>query len=173
MSKTVTLAHFDHEHDVLHAAAELRERGVDVLDVYSPHAIHGMDEALGLRQSRLTWVCFICGVVGAVGALWLQNWANAIDWPINVGGKPWFSMPAEVPVAFEVMVLLAAFGSVLACFAVCRLFPGRSSHSVVRNVTNDNYVIAISAAASVAEGQKLNDLLNSLHAQSVERHVFN
>ena len=101
MSNNIALAYFDHEQDVLHATAELRARGVEVLDVYSPHAIHGMDEALGLRPSRLTWVCFLCGAFGVLGALWFQHWANAVDWPIDVGGKPWNSLPAEAPVAYD------------------------------------------------------------------------
>ena len=172
MNKVITLAYFEHEHDVLEATAELRHQGVEIVDVYSPHAIHGMDEALGLRQSRLTWICFICGAVGAVGAFWFQHWANAVDWAINVGGKPWNSMPAETPVAFEMMVLLAAFGSVAACLLVCRLFPGKSAASVVAGVTDDQYVIALPAATAVAEGEQMDEVLFSLNARSVEHRVY-
>ncbi len=171
MNEPITLAYFDHEQDVLQATAELRRQGVGVLDVYSPHAIHGMDEALGLRPSRLTWVCFICGAVGVLGALWFQHWANAVDWAINVGGKPWNSMPAEAPVAFEMLVLLAAFGSVAACFAVCRLFPGKRSASVIPGATDDRYVIAMSAASLVGKMKQTERLLYSMNARSVERRA--
>lgn len=143
MNERITLLTFDHEHDVLTATADLRRRGFRVLDVYSPHPIHGMDEALGLRPTRLTWVCFICGAIGALGMLWFQHFVNAVQWPINVGGKPWNSLPAEAPVAFEMLVLLAAFGSVFACLAVCRLFPGKRPRDVYEGVSNDKYVIAV------------------------------
>ena len=170
MNRNIALAYFDHEHDVLAATGELRHQGVEVLDVYSPHAIHGMDEALGLRPSRLTWVCFLCGAVGAIGAFWFQHWANAVSWGINVGGKPWNSMPAEAPVAFEMLVLLAAFGSVLACFAVCRLFPGKRSTDAVSRAMDDRYIVAL-PSASTTHGSETEELMRSLGAVAIEHAV--
>lgn len=152
MSERTILASFADEHDALDVVRTLRAAGYRVRDVYSPHAIHGMDEALGLRPTRLTWVCFVCGAVGLFAALWLQNWANAIDWPINVGGKPWNSLPAEAPVAFEMLVLLAAFGSVLACLAVCRLYPGKRVAAAAR-VTDDRYAVAVDASPALPRGE--------------------
>ena len=69
---------------------------------------------MGLRPSRLPWVCFVLGLLGAVAMLLFQYWATAVSWPINVGGKPWNSLPAFVPVTFEVMVLCAGVGTVVA-----------------------------------------------------------
>jgi len=169
MSKAIALAYFDHQDDVLEATAELRRRDVEVLDVYSPHAIHGMDEALGLRPSRLTWVCFIFGAIGVIGAFWFQHWANAISWPINVGGKPWNSMPAEAPVAFEMLVLLAAFATVFACFAVCRLYPGKRAVRLFPGATDDRYILALSAAALNERQSEIEGLLESLNVSSIER----
>jgi len=159
MSRRITLATFGHEHDALTAAAELRRHGFQLIDVYSPHAIHRMDEVLGLKPSRLTWVCFVCGAVGAIGMLWFQHWASAVSWPINVGGKPWNSLPAEVPVAFEMLVLLAAFGSVLAFFAVSRLFPGKRPDASARGATDDKYVIAIDESPGASDAVTLDQLL--------------
>lgn len=170
MSQCIMLAYFDHQDDVLRATAELRRQGVQVLDVYSPHAIHGIDEAMGLRPSRLPWVCFAGGLIGVVTALWFQHWANAVSWPINVGGKPWNSLPAEVPVAFEMLVLLAAFASVAACLAVCRLFPGKRRYWVAPGVTDDQYAIAL-AGSAVVHHPRLEELLQSLEARSIERHI--
>jgi hypothetical protein len=171
MSKRITLATFQHEYDVLGTTAELRRQGFNVLDVYSPHAIHGMDEALSMGPSRLTWVCFVCGALGVAGAFWFQHWVNAVSWAINVGGKPWNSMPAETPVAFEMMVLLAAFGSVAACLAVCRLFPGKVPPDLYAGVTDDRYVIAVDSSPAATPGADLPSLLETCGAVTVEQRV--
>lgn len=152
MSQRVVMASFADQHDVLDAVRALRSRGYCVRDVYSPHAIHGIDDAMGLRPTRLTWVCFVCGAIGLFGALWFQNWANAVAWPINVGGKPWNALPAEVPVAFEMLVLSAAFGSVLACLAVCRLYPFKRGVTAP-GATDDRYVVAIEASPSLPRSE--------------------
>jgi hypothetical protein len=171
MSHRITLATFEHEHDVLSASAELRRRGFPVLDVYSPHSIHGMDAALGLRPSRLTWVCFVCGAIGGLGMLWFQHWVNAVQWPINVGGKPWNSLPAEAPVAFEMLVLLAAFGSVLACLLACRLFPGRRPHDLYEGVTDDVYVIALGEAAHLGGPSELQSVLRQYDVLEISERI--
>lgn len=92
---------------------------------------------------------------------WFQHWANAVNWAINVGGKPWNSLPAETPVAFEMLVLLAAFGSVLACFAACRLFPGKRAKEPIVGATDDKYVIAIDESPNAGDGGKLAHLLQA------------
>ena len=172
MSSTMVMAYFDHEQDVLAATAELRRRSFEVADVYSPHAIHGMDEALGLEQSRLPWVCFLCGAFGTVAAFWFQHWANAVDWAINVGGKPWNSLPAETPVAFEVMVLFAAFGSVAACLAVCRLYPSRKSNGAISGATDDQYIIELPTESLASRETNLQDVLYSMNARRIEHRVI-
>ena len=96
-----------------------------IVDAFTPYAVHGLDRAMGLKPSRLTWVCFVCGMIGRMGMLWFEHWSASVDWAIDVGGKPWNSLPSDVPVAFEAAVLLAGFGSVFALLAVSRLFPGK------------------------------------------------
>lgn len=159
MSQRITLASFGHERDVLQATAALRRHGYPIIDVYSPHAIHGIDEAMGLKPSRLTWVCFICGAIGALGMFWFQHWTNAVQWPLNVGGKPWNSIPAETPVAFEMLVLLAAFGSVFACLFVCRLFPWRDANPNFDGVTDDRYMIAVGELGQRGTAAELKHIL--------------
>jgi len=170
MSNRVILASFADQHDALEAVRSLRAAGIAVRDVYSPHAIHGMDEALGLRPTRLTWVCFVCGAIGLFGMLRFQNWANAVDWPINVGGKPWNSLPAEAPVAFEMWVLLAAFGSVLACLAICRLYPGKRVAAAAARVTDDRYAVAVDASPAITRAE-LRRLLAASGAVDIEEQV--
>src|SRR5271166_1942554 len=138
--KRVFVGTFATEEDVLGAARAARERGLRIADAYTPYAVHGLDRAMGLRPSRLPWVCFGLGLLGAVFKLTFQFWAMAVDWPINVGGKPWNSLPAYVPVTFEVMVLLAGLGVVFAFLLRCRLLPGKQATPLFRGATDDTFL---------------------------------
>lgn len=143
MSQRVLMAVFEHEDDLLAATDAVRRQGLQIVDAFTPYAVHGLDRAMGLRPSRLTWVCFACGMTGAIGMLWFQHWTASISWAIDVGGKPWNSLPSDVPVAFEAAVLLAGFGSVFALFGVSRLFPGKKVHMLNDRITDDRFVLVI------------------------------
>ena len=146
MSQRVLLASFAHEDDLLAATAAVRKQGWRIVDAFTPYAVHGLDRAMGLKPSRLTWVCFVCGMTGALGMLWFEHWTAAVAWPIDVGGKPWNSLPSDVPVAFESAVLLAGFGSVFALFGVSRLFPGKQARIIHPRASDDRFVLVIDQA---------------------------
>ncbi len=164
----LTLATFDHEANVLRATEEMRKRGFHIHDVYSPYAIHGIDEAMGLKPSRLTWVCFVCGLIGALGMLWFQHWVNAVAWPIDVGGKPWNSLPAEAPVGFEMLVLCAAFGTVFAFFVVSRMFPGKNVTPINKRVTDDQFVLALGEVDASYSIDEIEEILKKYNVLEVE-----
>jgi hypothetical protein len=133
---------FEREEDLLQAAEAARQRGLDIADVFAPYAIHGLDRIVGHRPTRLPLVCFLCGLTGAVGMGLFQFWTTTVSWPINVGGKPWNSWPAFVPVTFESMVLCAGVGVVLAFVVATGLRPGRQSPSSGLRVTDDRFALA-------------------------------
>jgi hypothetical protein len=137
------VASFAREEDILAAATQARKRGLHIADAYTPYAVHGLDEAMGLRPSRLSWACFFFGLLGVVLAFVFQFWTMAVDWPLNVGGKPWNSLPAFVPVAFELMVLLGGLGLVLTFLLYCRLFPGKRPAEEFEGVTNNCFVLVV------------------------------
>jgi hypothetical protein len=114
-SSRYTAAVFRHEQELLDAALEARQAGFEVYDVYTPFPVHGMDQAAGLRPSRLTWIALIAGAVGLMFGLGLQVWTSAYDWPLNVGGKPFNSFPLFIPVTFELTVLFSGLRSRLGC----------------------------------------------------------
>ena len=143
------VAVFEREDDLLHATAAARKEGLHIVDAFTPHAIHGLDRALGFRPSRLTWVCFVLGLLGAGSILLFQYWATAVSWPINVGGKPWNSLPAFIPVTFEVMVFCAGLGTVVAFIWSSGLRPGRRSALSDLRVTDDRFALAIGETAGV------------------------
>jgi len=143
MSRRLFVAYFENEQDILEATRAARTAGHDILDVYTPYAVHGLDKAMGLKPSRLPWVCLIFGLLGATAKLWFQVWTSAFNWPVNIGGKPLASIPAFVPVTFEITVLFAGLGTVGAFFLVSRLRPGRKPAVSYHRATNDRFVLVL------------------------------
>ena len=171
MSDRVLLATFEHEDDLLAGTDAVRRSGLHIVDAFTPYAVHGLDRAMGLRPSRLTWVCFVCGMAGALGMLWFEHWTASIDWQLDVGGKPWNSLPSDVPVAFEAAVLLAGFGSVLALLAVSRLFPGKQPRIIDPRVTDDRFVLVIDQADAAFDTAAVRKMLHEFHVLTVEEKV--
>ena len=171
MSDRILLASFGREEDLLGAVREMRREGYRILDAFTPYAVHGLDTALGLKPSRLTWVCFICGMVGALGMLWFEYWVGAISWPIDVGGKPWNSLPSNVPVAFETAILLAGCGTVLALLAVSRLYPGKAAHPQFHRVTDDRFVVALEETDAQFEISQVRSLLKPFNLIELEERI--
>jgi hypothetical protein len=139
----VLIGIFDSEDAILEVTDAARRRGLKIVDVFAPYAVHGLDRAMGLERSKLPWVCFLLGLFGASFKVWFEYWTTASDWPINVGGKPWDSLPAFVPITFEVMVLFAGISTVLAFFGMSRLWPGRRAVLLDPRVTNDRFALVI------------------------------
>lgn len=116
------LAEFDNPDALLAAAGEAREAGYTELDAYSPHPVHGLAEAIGYRSAgRLATTVLIGGILGCLGGFALQYWSSVIEYPINVGGRPFNSWPAFIPVTFETTILVAALSAVLGMLAWNRL----------------------------------------------------
>ena len=167
MTRRVFVGTFVKEEDLLGAARAARQYGFAITDAYTPYPVHGLDRALGLRPSRLPWACFVCGLVGASFAISSQYWAMAHSWPMNVGGKPWNSLPAYVPVTFEVMVLLAGLGVVLTFLLRCRLLPGKEATPLGRGATDDTFVLVLARPEDPGEDNVARQLLHDFHAVRV------
>jgi hypothetical protein len=165
---TVLVGVFDREEDLLQAAAAARHDGLDIVDVFAPYAVHGLDPILNARPTRLPWVCFVLGLAGALTAMAFQLWSSAISWPINIGGKPWNSWPAFVPVAFEVMVLFAGMGTVAAFVWAAGLRPGRRVELIDGRVTDDRFAIVLRAAGARFDREGAKGMLARCHAAVIE-----
>ncbi len=171
MRKRLLIGTFEHEDDILNATKAVRKDGYRIVDVYAPYAVHGLDRAMGLRPSRLSWVCFALGLTGAGAKVWFEFWTTASDWPINVGGKPWNSLPAFVPITFEVMVLFAGLSTVLAFFLVSRLRPGRKAKLIADGITNDRFALVLEQADAAFSVEAASDLLSRYNVVSVEERL--
>ena len=141
-------AAFTGETDMAAALGSLRRPGVEVLEVYGPYPLHWADVVLGKRPTRLPWICFLLALAGGAFKIWFQIWTSSVDWALNVGGKPWNSLPAFVPVTFEVMVLVAALGAALAFFVRQRLVPGKRARLPVPQVTDDLFAALVRVEGS-------------------------
>ena len=171
MNDRFFLATFEHEADLLAATGEVHQRGYQIVDAFTPYPVHGLDQAMGLRPSRLTWVCFICGMVGALGMLWFEYWVGALAWAIDVGGKPWNSLPSNVPVAFETAVLLAGFGSVFALLGASRLFPGKQPQLLFERVTDDRFALLFDQAENQLDVSQAEAMLRPFNLLELEEQT--
>ncbi|MBD3402819.1 DUF3341 domain-containing protein [candidate division GN15 bacterium] len=115
------IARFEGPKELLHAAEKVRDEGYTKFDCHSPFPIHGMDDAMGLKQSKVGYISGVGAALGFALGLWLQWWTSAVDYPLVIAGKPFFSYQAFVPVTFGLTVLFGALGAVFGMFHVNRL----------------------------------------------------
>ena len=140
------LANFLDEGSLLAAVRLARAKGWAVDDVFGPYPVHALDEAMGVRRTRLPWVTLLGGFAGMVAAIALQVGTAVVDWPLNVGGKPANSALAFLPVTFELTVLLAGLSSAVAFVLRARLYPLAPLAAVGHRdprVTDDTFVLVV------------------------------
>lgn len=162
---------FNSEEEIISAIRLSREKGYKIIDVYTPYAVHGLDRAMGLKPSRLPWATLALGVIGASFKVWFEFWTTAVDWPINIGGKPFNSLPAFVPVTFEVMVLLAGVGTVITFLFICKLFPGKRAQIPHQRVTSDKFVILLEGYDASFDEDEVRELLKRLGAVEIIERI--
>ena len=132
------------EEDVLFTAVKkVRKAGYKLHDVYTPMPIHGLDTAMGLRDTSLHTAGFAYGITGTTIALSSIAWIFTKDWPINIGGKPHLALPAWIPICFEFTVLCAAVGMVLTFCYLCQMAPFVKKHHFHLRATDDKFVMVI------------------------------
>lgn len=161
-----TAVFFTNEDDLKASAAEARLRGFEVYDVFTPFAVHGIDTAVGLKPSRLTWIGFAAGVLGLSFALVLQIWTSAYDWALNVGGKPFNSFPLFIPVGFELTVLFAGLISIGVLFMRNRLWIF-SRKKIFDRVTDDRFVLVLEQRDASFDAEKAMRIFEKYNAVDV------
>jgi mono/diheme cytochrome c family protein len=165
------LAEFDRPETLLAAAARVRDAGFTRWDVHSPYAVHGTDRAMGSRPTRLPWIALAGGICGGLGALLMQWWMNAVNYPVNISGKPLFSLPANIPITFELIVLLSAFGAfgaVLVFNLLPQFWHWVFAGGAFRRATSDGFFISIEATDAKFDLAETPKFVASLGARTVE-----
>ena len=159
---------FDDEEVLFPAVKKVRLAGYKIHDVYTPFPVHGLDHAMGLRETSLHTAGFIYGITGTSIALGGMGWIFTRDWPLNIGGKPHFPLPAFIPITFETTVLLSAVGMVLTFCYLCQMAPFVKKHHFHLRATDDLFVMVIEATSKT----NVNDLQEFLkNAGAVEVNV--
>lgn len=159
---------FLEEYQVVAAARRVRESGFIKFDAISPYPIHAMEEACGIKRSAIPYVTFIAAVVGMLAGLGMTYYMSVADWPINVGGKPLFSLPAFIPIIFELTILFAALCSVLALFVVCRM-PRVDPPTIDKDLTSHKFAIFIPENDVGYNQERIERLFRELGADEVKK----
>jgi Alternative complex III, ActD subunit len=168
------LAEFDSTAAALHAAEKVRDAGFRRWDVFTPFPVHGMDRAMGLKNSKVGWFSFLGGVTGYTSGMLMIWYMNAFDYAIPVGGKPMFSPFYAFPPSYELTILLGSFGAILGMLFLNRL--PRLHHPLLKHrrfarVTHDGFFIVIEASDpkySEIDARKLLESAGGRHVEVVE-----
>ena len=168
------LAEFDTAAGIVHAAEKVRDAGYTKWDTHTPFPIHGMDKAMGLKDSKLGWIVLGAALFGLTGAFTMMHWMNGVDYPTVVGGKPPGApgtLPSMVPILFELTILCSAFGAVLGMFHLNKL--PRHHHPIFesdrfRGASDDKFFISIEAEDPKFGVESTRELLESTHPTHVE-----
>ena len=157
---------FSTPNDIVRAASAVRDAGYTKFDVHTPYPIHGLDRAMGLKETKLGFVTLAAGIMGAAGMISFASWVAVVDYPQVIGGKPYWSWPAFVPVTYEIAVLLAVLGTVGAMIAFFFKFPNISHplHDTpyMKKVSSSQFGVTIQADDEQFNEKKAKDLLKSL-----------
>jgi hypothetical protein len=155
----------------MHAAEKLRDAGYQKFDAHTPFPVHGMDAAMGLPDSKLGWIVLCGGLTGVTVGVSMIYWMNGVDYPIIIGGKPGFTLPASIPIMFELTILLSAFSAVFGMFHLNRL--PRHHHPIFesdrfRAATDDKFFVSVEADDAKFDLKKTRTLLEATHADAIE-----
>ncbi len=153
-NKNFVVGIFDDEDILLEGVEKVRDNGVKIHEVYSPFPVHGLDEALGYKRSRLPMAAFLFGMTGTSLALTMQIWMLGYDWPMIIGGKNFASLPPFIPVTFELTVLLAALGMVATFMIVSDMKPYKWPRQFDLRSTDDKHVMAIDLALNAGKSKE-------------------
>ena len=158
MDEKLIHAVYDDDDVLLSAVKELRNAKYQIKDVFTPFPVHGLDEALGLRGTRLAVTAFLYGILGFSVAVVMIYFIMIVDWPQNIGGKPSFSfienMPAFVPIMFEMTVFHAAHLMVITFYLRSRMWPLKKAENPDPRTTDDHFLVELITDKPVATMKK-------------------
>jgi hypothetical protein len=160
--------------DVLKSAVgKVRGNGVNIFECYTPFPVHGLEHELGYKPTRLPIVAFLFAMTGLVLALTCQVSMMVIDWPINIGGKPFFAYADFVPVTFEFSILCTAFGMVGTFMVRSDLKPYKINPMIFdKRQTDDKHIMAIDLENNSLTEEEIKSILVSAGAEEVNRKDF-
>ena len=163
---------FDDEDVLMHAVPKVRNSGVKIHEVFTPFPIHGLDEALGYKRTRLGIAAFLFGMTGTATAITMITWMLGFDWPMNIGGKNHLPPPDYVPVTFELTVLFAALGMVFTFLLSNDIGPGKQPKIFDLRSTDDKFIMAVNMAKNRLDAEEIESILRKNGASEVNVKQF-
>ena len=166
------LIEFEEPERLVEACSKVRDQGFQRWDAHTPFPIHGMDRAMGIRNTRLPFFILGAGITGLATALLMQWWMNAIDYPFLISGKPLFGLPANIPVTFELTVLFSALATFFGMWGrngLPSLYHPAFKSDRFRRATADRFFIVLEASDAQFHLQRTQDFADSLGGIHVER----
>lgn len=166
------MAQFDNPDDLLRAGKQAFAAGYRKMDAYSPLLVHGLADAIGYKRTRLPWMVFVMGILGAIAGYSLCYWTSAVDYPLNIGGRPFHSGPSFIPITFELTILFSALTSALGMLIANGL---PQPYHPVFNVENfarassDLFFLCIESADEKFDLEETTQFLQSLNPQEVSQ----
>lgn len=158
--------------EIINTAKKVSDSGYTQFDVNTPYPVHGMDKAMKIKSSKLGFVTLVMGLSGAAIALIFMYWSMSVDYPVVIGGKPFFALPAFIPVAFELTVLLATLSTVIAMIAVFFRLPDNKhplhDTEYMKSVSADKYGVVIESTDSKFEEKSVTEFLKNLNPIKIE-----
>jgi mono/diheme cytochrome c family protein len=165
------VAEFSTPNSLVEAARQVQEAGYKNYECYSPHPVHGIDKAMKTPYSPIPWLVLGGGLTGLLGANLMQGWMNGWDYPYLISGKPFFSVPAWMPVNFELTILLSGITAFVGMIGLNKLFQYYSplnKSKVMTRVTNDKYALVVEANDPNFRLDATSNLLTAAGAKQVE-----
>jgi mono/diheme cytochrome c family protein len=165
------LAEYDTPDQLVSAAKKVRAAGFEKWDTYSPFPVHGIDAAMGIKMTVLPWITLCAGLTGLGTAILMQWWMNSYDYPWIISGKPFWSIPANVPIMFELTVLFSAITTLVGMLMLNGLpHPSHPLDLVKRfgRVTDDKFFLMIQASDAKFDEQETRELIDATHPVAVE-----
>ena len=161
---------YDDEVKLLDAVKAANADHLNIDDVYTPFPVHGLDPLLGLEESRLHVAGFIFGTIGCLFGFGFMTWVFTRDWPIIFGGKPYWSVPAFIPITFELTVLFSAVGMVTVFYIINGLGPGAEPRRLHDRITDDKFCIAFDVTeSSSSDVDRLRDYFDRTGVETVHQ----
>ncbi|MFW5883634.1 MAG: DUF3341 domain-containing protein [Verrucomicrobiota bacterium] len=164
------VAEFDDAHSIYHACEQLRKKGFTKWDSFTPFPVHGLEKASGLPRSKVPLFTFLGGSIGFLTGMGIVAYMNWIDYPLIVGGKPYFSPIFPFPIFYELTILLAAFGTLFGMFATNCLPQHHHplfEHEPFLRASDDAFMVAIERRDPIYDTEKVKKTLADLGAKNI------
>jgi hypothetical protein len=174
-SKHILYGLFEDEEILIKAVNNARAEGLKIWNCYTPFPVHGLDHAMGIKDTRLHTAGFVFGATGILTALSFMIWVNTSNYPINFGGKPLLSIPSYIPITFELTVLFASVGMVLLYCFINRLAPGMDPDIIDERTTSYMFLMGfeIDETTSSERIAQVKEVLNKNGAVEIGEKTIN